>query len=208
MASVRGEYWATGRWGVDAGFGVQRRTDGTLDSRDATLHAVYRAVAKPTAVVTVRAGLSIPTGGVGSAFTFTPLSTASVDPRLSVNAALGATWLVLPSVSARLPVYRGWDGRLQGPFLRADLRGARRFGAVVPWLGLSASEQMEGSHPTLTPPMRELAATGGATIGVGNKWGINAQIRAPLVVGGMATKVWSAAISVRYVLRREPKDEH
>ncbi|MFT6162174.1 MAG: hypothetical protein ACJARS_003101 [bacterium] len=56
--------------------------------------------------------------------------------------------------------------------------------------------------------MRELAATGGATIGVGNKWGINAQIRAPLVVGGMATKVWSAAISVRYVLRREPKDEH
>ncbi len=205
---MRGEYWATGRWGVSGGFGVQRRSDGSFDSRDATVHAVYRAVAEATAVVTVRAGLSIPTGGAGSAFTFTPLSTASVDPRLSVDAALGATWLVLPSISTRVPIYRGWDGRLQGPFFRADLRGARRFGAVVPWVGLSVTEQMEGSHPMLTPAMRELAATGGATIAVGRKWGVNAQVRAPLALGGAATKVWSAAVSVRYVLRREPKDEH
>jgi hypothetical protein len=62
---------------------------------------------------------------------------------------------------------------------------------------LSLSEQLEGSHPMLTPAMRELAATGGATIAIGKKWGVNGQVRVPLAVGGAASNVYSAAVSVR-----------
>ena len=208
MLSVLGEYSLSESVGLGLGMGLQRRFDGSLDLRDGTFDVTWRAVNAPTVVVNVRPGVSIPTGGLGGGFAFTPLSTASIDPRLSVDAALGASWLVLPSVSTRVPFYRGWDDRLQGPFVRGDLRGARRFGDVVPWVGVSASHQAEGSHPRFTPAFSELAATVGAFWSIGERWGVSAQGRAPLWIGGSAIRVWSVSLSGRYVIRRKPKGEH
>ena len=209
MLSLSGEYALSPRVALDAGFGLQRRSDGSLDPRDATMSVTWRALNTDTLVLNVRPGLSIPTGGLGTGFAFTPLSTASVDPRLRVDAAIGSTWLFLPSFTTRVPVYKGWDDRLQGPFLRGDLRGARRFSDVVPWVGLSLSHQMEGSHPLFTPPMTELAGTVGAFWAIAERWGVSAQGRAPLWVDGAASPIWSASVACRYVIKKTPKaDEH
>ena len=208
MGSVLGEYSVSEAISLGAGIGLQRRFDGSLDLRDGSFDVTWRAVRTATAVVNVRPGITIPTGGLGDGFAFTPLSTASIDPRLSVDAALGAAWLVLPSATTRLPFYRGWDGRLQGPFVRADLRGARRLGDITPWVGVSAAHQAEGSHPRFTPSFSELATTAGAFWAIDNKWGLAAQTRIPLWVGGTAFKVYSGSVALRYVIRPKPKSEH
>lgn len=180
--------------------GLQRHTDGSLDPRDATLAALWLPVSSPRLTVRLRPGLSIPTGGIGSGLYFTPLSTASVDPWLSADGVYGEAWLASASLIGRIPLYDGWDRRRQGPFLRGDLRGARRLGFGVAFLGLSAVRQAPSDPVGSVPDFSELAATAGGVANLSERWSATVQLRLPLWASAEATRQLSGGLGLRAVI--------
>lgn len=180
--------------------GVQRHADGSLDPRDATVAALWLPISSPRLMVRLQPGLSIPTGGIGSGLYFTPLSTASVDPWLSADVVYGEGWLGSASLIGRVPLYDGWDRRRQGPFVRGDLRGARRLGFGVAFLGASAVRQAPSDPVGAVPDFAELAATAGAVANLAERWSATAQLRLPLWASAEATRQLSGGLSVRAVL--------
>lgn len=180
--------------------GLQRRSDGAIDPRDAIVGVSWIAVSEPTLVVRVQPGLNLPTGGLGSQLYFTPLSTASVDPTLTADVVYGATWLVGVSAVSRISLYDGWDRRRQGAFVRADLRLARRLGVLVPWVGTSAVDQLPSDPEGSVPRFGELAATVGTVVNLADRWSLTGQLRVPLWRSSEAELQVSGGLSVRWVV--------
>lgn len=195
------------RLGAVGWLGAQRQTDGSLDPRDAVVGLNWVAVSNDTLVVRLQPGLNLPTGGIGSGLYFTPLSTASVDPYLVGDVVVGGTWLGALSVVARAPLYDGWDRLRQGPFVRADLRGARRWGLAVPWVGLSAVRLFPSDPPRAAPDLSELAVTAGSVFNVAPRWSLTGQLRAPLAVSEGAVRQVAGGLSVRWVVGK-PSEDH
>lgn len=190
------------RVGGVAWVGAQRHPDGGIDPRDAVVGVNWVPVARPDLVVRLQPGLNVPTGGLGTGFYFTPLSTASFDPYVMGDLVVGSTWLGSLSVVARTPLYDGWDRLRQGPFVRTDLRAARRVGPAVPWLGLSAVRLFPSDPVGAAPDLTELAATGGAVVNASKRWSITAQLRLPLAVSAGAVRQLAGGASVRWVVGR------
>lgn len=190
--------------------GVQRHTDGNIDARDAVLGVAITPLARDTLVLRLQPGINIPTGGIGSQLYFTPLSTASVDPYLVTDLVYGSTWLAGLSTVGRASLYDGWDRRRQGLFGRLDLRGARRLGIAVPWLGLSLVGQGEASPVGSVPSFAELAATVGSVFNIDDRWSLTTQLRGPLWRSSAAQMQFSGGLSVRFVVGKPAgeEDEH
>lgn len=195
------------RWTATGWLGVQRHVGGQIDPRDAVLGASWTAVSRDDLVVRLQPGLNLPTGGIGSKLYFTPLSTASVDPYLVADATWGGTWLVGGLAVARASLYPGWDRIRQGAFGRLDLRGARRLGPAVPWIGLSAVRQLPSGPVGAVPDFGELAATAGLVANLDERWSLTAQLRAPLWRSTEAERQFAGGLSVRTVLGRT-RDDH
>lgn len=199
------------RFGVTGWGGLQRHADGTIDPRDAVLTATWTPISTPEAVLRVQPGLNIPTGGIGAGLNFTPLSTASFDPFVMVDGVLGSTWLASTTLVGRFPLYEGWDLIRQGPFFRADLRGARRLGDVVPWLGLSGVRQLASDPRGAAPDFAEIAGTVGAVVNISPRWSLTGQARASIAVTEGTERQVSGGLAARVVVGKvahEPGDEH
>jgi hypothetical protein len=114
--------------------------------------------------------------------------------------------LGLFGVQAQFPVVAGRDGVLQGPFARADLRGALRQGIVVPWVGVSGLRQ--SAQDNGRNGLWELAAVAGAVVEVSDTTGIALQARVPLWTDA-TQRYWVApGLAVRQVLGRKAETEH
>lgn len=185
--------------------GAQRHPGGEIDPRDATVAAMWLPVLRDDLVVRVQPGVSIPTGGLGSQLYFTPLSTASVDPWLSADMVVGAAWLAGVSTVVRVPVYDGWDRIRQGPFLRADVRGSRRLGDVVPFVGASLVRQAPSSPVGAAPDFAEVAGTLGTVANLSERWSLTGQLRVPAWVSDGAVRQLSGGVSVRAVIGSPPE---
>jgi len=186
--------------------GAQRHGDGTIDPRDATIGALWLPVVTDEWTVRLQPGLSIPTGGIGSGLSFRPLSTASVDPWLSADIVAGRAWVAGLSLVGRAPLYAGWDDVRQGPFLRVDLRGARRLGKVVVFAGPSAVRQAPGSPALSTAKFTELAATAGGVFHIAERWSMTAQMRVPAWVTSGGIRQVSGGLGARWVVGSPPED--
>jgi len=209
QALLGAEVPLTRRVGVTGWGGLQRHADGSFDPRDAVVAAAWTPVSTPEAVLRIHPGLNIPTGGIGQGLNFTPLSTASFDPFLMVDGVLGRTWLGSTTLIARLPLYKGWDLVRQGPFFRADLRGARRIGDVVPWLGLSGVRQLASDPRGASPDFAEIAATAGAVANLSPRWSLTGQARVSLAVTEGTVRQVSGGLAARFVVGKAAHDhEH
>lgn len=179
-------------WSRTAGawiqFGGYRWADGHVDALDGLLSVRYRLVQRPDLMVSISPGVSLPFGSLADGLGFSPLSTASFDPCLGVDVVGGAAWLGVASGMIRVPVYPGWDGLRQGPFMRLDARLARRAGDWIPWLGLGTTGRF-ASSPSATDKYFELAAIGGVAWQAHERWSLTLQTRVP---------VWSAAVGGTY----------
>jgi hypothetical protein len=193
--------------GVLAFGGVHRHADGSLDPRDAVAALSWVPVSRDTLVVRLLPGVNIPTGGVGSGIYATPLSTASFDPWLTGDVVVGGTWLAALTAVARVPLYAGWDQIRQGTFLRTDLRGAHRFGDVVPWLGVSGVRQFPSDPAGAVPDASELAGTAGGVANLSARWSITAQMRVSLLTTEDLPRQTSGGLTVRAVVG-SPSHKH
>jgi hypothetical protein len=180
--------------------GMQRHADGTLDPRDASLGVSWTPFSRPEYVLRLVAGLNIPTGGIGSGLFITPLSTASFDPVLMADTVWGRTWLASGTLVARVPVYDGWDQIRQGTFLRVDVRGARRIGDVVPWLGVSGVRQFASDPRGAAPDLEEIAGTAGAVANLSPRWSLTGQMRGSLLVSEGTERQLSGGLTLRVVV--------
>lgn len=201
------------RIGIGVLGGIQRDADdGALNPRDTIVSVTWIPVNQKDLVVRLRPGLSLPTGGIGQDLFFTPLSTSSVDPWLSGDIVYGTTWLLAANAVARVPLYDGWDLRRQGPFLRTDLRGARRLGKWVPSAGLSIARQAPSVPRGAAPDFADVAATAGVLGHLGDRWSVGVQLRAPLWVSEGAPRVIAGGASLRCVVGKaassDDDDEH
>jgi hypothetical protein len=187
--------------------GIHRQADGDLAFRDANIGLSWLPLWTPTAMIRVRPGLSVPIGALSNSFLFTPLSTSSLDPWIAADWMVGSTWVVGGSVVTRVPLYEGWDLIRQGPFLRIDARLSRRAGKVVPWLGLSAVQQVASSPLGASPDFAELAVTAGSVIAIRERWSTTLQARLPMVLSFGASRVYSGGLAFRYVVGKRP-DRH
>lgn len=188
-----------------AWFGVQRRADGAFEARDGILAVQIQPVSRPDFGLRIQPGISIPTGGIGGGLTITPLSTGSVDPWLAADAVVGTDWMLGGSMVTRVPIYRGNDGVRQGPFIRGDLRFARRLAYAVPMIGVSAVRQAPGQDMRAGPSFTELAGTLASVFHVGPKWSLTVQGRIPLWLSQGAPRVLSAAVGARWVVGSVPE---
>lgn len=167
--------------------------------RDALVTTPIRLVDEPDTVVRVHPGLSLPLGSVQEGAAFRPLSTGSVDPWLGSDVMVGGAWLGMGSVQARTPVYVGSDERLQGLFVRADGRVARRLGASVVWAGVSYARV--GADDRGSGSFEEVAAIAGAVVAAGDAWSVSGVTRVPLwIEGGSEDYSFSAGINLQTVL--------
>lgn len=191
--------------------GAHRHENGELDLRDGVVGLGWTVVAKDTFVLKVEPGLNLPIGSLeDDGLAFTPLSTTSVDPFVQVDVVYGATYLIGSTLSARFPVYAGSDGVRQGAFSRLDVWGARRFGDVVPWVGVSAVG-LAASEPIGAPAaFAELAALGGAVFHLAPRWSVTAQTRLPVpeVATRQAVRGPAFGIGVSAVIGGRKEEEH
>ncbi|MFK7926781.1 MAG: hypothetical protein AB8H79_01220 [Myxococcota bacterium] len=157
---------------------LHRRGDGRVVFRDVIASAGWRVMQDDTFTVTVRPGLRLPTGGLAEGLAFTPLSTASVDPWMSADVVMGSTWMLITGVQGQAPLYKGWDDQRQGAYGRADVRGGKRIGTGVVWVGGSLVGRMKDDRGAGS--FTEASATGGALWAVHKRWSINGQLRVPV----------------------------
>ena len=179
LASLTGLIPVAERVGIRPILAGHRRPTGDLLARDALLLVPVRLVETPTSRVTISPGLNVPIGSIGAGTRFTPLSSGSVDPWLSVDAIAGGSWLGSASLAVRTPLYAGVDGVTQGAFVRGSVRGARRIGTggaawvgVSPVVGLADTAGRGG--------FAEVAATAGGTIPLSTTWALTPRLRVPM----------------------------
>ena len=180
--------------------GLQRHFDGRIDARDALLLARWTVVSTPTAWLRISPGVSIPTGGLGSRLLFTPMSSASVDPWIGVDSTVGSNWILGTSALARVPVYDGWDRIRQGPFVRADLRGARRLGDHVVWVGVGYVNQAQADRTDAAPSFAAVSGFTGAVFALGERTSLIPQVRIPAWSDEDSAPFFSGGVSMRWVL--------
>ncbi len=133
-------------------------------------------------------------GSLADGLGFSPLSTASFDPCMTIDVVGGAAWLGVTSGIIRVPIYPGWDGVRQGPYMRLDARLARRAGDWIPWLGLGTMGRFASSS-TAIDYYFEVAGIGGVNWQAHKRWSLSLQTRVPmwtLSSGG----AYNAALSV------------
>jgi hypothetical protein len=193
------------RAGAAAYSGVARHSDGSIDMRDSSVGVDWVPVSESTFTWRIQPGLSIPTGGLGTGFSFTSLSTSSFDPRLRTDVVAGGTWLVSLKLLAHVPVYQGWDLRRQGALFRADLKGLRRIGDFVPWLGLSSVRRLPSDPVGAAPDLTDLAASIGTVYTPHARWAIVAQCRYPVWVADGTTSPLAVIVGVRHVVGSPPE---
>lgn len=189
---------------------VQRRPDGAIVFRDVVTSVGIRLVEKDTLTFVLRPGLRLPTGGLADGLAFTPLSTASVDPWLSAELVGGSTWIGATSLQVQAPLYAGWDARRQGVYGRFDVRGGRRIGAGVVWLGPSMIARTKDDLGQ--DAFHEIAATAGATWAVHPRASITGQVRVPVEMGPRRAYEVAAGVGFTWVVgkarvREEEEDE-
>ncbi len=187
--------------------GVLRRPEGTVEARDATLAALWLPVSRDDLTIRLQPGLSIPTGGLGGGLGFNPLSTASIDPWFAGDLLVGTSWMGGLSVVTRVPLYEGWDGVRQGPFVRGDVRLARRFAKTVAFVGVSGVRQAPGT-PARGADFAEAAVTAGAVVAWGQRWSLTPQLRVPLWASTETARQVSGGLGVRAVVGSPPADHH
>lgn len=167
--------------------------------RDALVTVPVRLVDAPDKVIRVHPGVSLPLGSVQEGAAFRPLSTGSVDPWIGSDVMVGGAWLGMGSVQVRAPVYTGSDGRLQGLFVRADARAARRLGASVLWAGVSYARV--GADDKGAGSFEEVAGVAGAVVAAGDAWSVSGVTRVPLWIAGRTEDYsFSAGINLQTVL--------
>lgn len=178
---------------------VQRRPDGRIVFRDMVATAGLRVVDEATLTVIVRPGLRIPTGGVAEGLSFTPRSTASLDPWLSSDVVVGADWLFVGSVQGQVPLYRGWDNRRQGAYGRADVQIARRVGGKgIVRTGVSAVGRLEDDLGQ--GAFHELAWTAGATVEAHQRVSLGASTRVPVWMGPNRPYVFGVGLNATFIV--------
>lgn len=190
---------------VNTMLGVQRRTDGTLEARDALVTWRGTLFNSDTFVWRLEPGVTLPTGGLGSQLRFTPLSSASVDPFLSTDVVVGGQMMGVITARARVPIYDGWDLRRQGAFLRSDLRAAYRAGDLVPAAGVSLVRVLPSAPVGAVPDHAEVAVLLSAVWAFHSRWSLASQVRIPAWVIEGAPLVPSGGIALRGILV-QPKD--
>lgn len=204
--ALRGEVAVTERLWPTVNGGLLRTFTGDLRLRDLQVGARWLPVRGDTLVVAVEPGLSLPLGSVGADAGFLPTTSGSVDPTLKADVVVGAQWLALAGVQARAPVVDGRDGVRQGPFARADLRGAARFGDAVPFVGASVLRQ--APHADGRGAFSEVAASAGVSLTLGERTGLGASLRVPLWTDATERYALAPAISLRQVLGKRADDQH
>jgi hypothetical protein len=204
---LAGELGLSHRVGLLARGGLHYADEG-LQVRDAAIEALWLPIVQDTFTVRLTAGLNLPVGSAAAGTYFTPLSTGSFDPIVSAEVVGGATWVGTAAVRARVPVYDGFDRRRQGPYVRGDLRGGRRVGASVLWVGGSSAWQMPSVPVGAAPDFSEVAATGGVVVAPWERWSVGANVRVPVWTSAPAYRV-ATGLVVRAVLGSPPDDhEH
>ena len=183
-----------------------RTLRGDVLPRDVQAGLRWLPVRTDTWVLAVEPGLSFPVGSIGADAGPLPTTSGSVDPTPKADVIAGAKWLALAGVQARLPVVAGRDDLLQGPFARADLRGAVRQGRVVPWVGTSLLRQ--APHANGAGALWELSAIGGASIELGETTGLGVTLRVPVWTDASEPYVIAPGLSLRQVLRGGATDTH
>jgi len=186
--------------------GILRTLAGPVRVRDLQLGARLLPVRDDALVIAVEPGLSVPLGSVGADAGPLPTTSGSVDPTLKADVVAGGQVLGLFGVQAQFPIVEGRDGLRQGPFARADLRGALRQGIVVPWLGMSGLRQ--APHANGGGSLWELAAVAGAVVEISDTTGLAAQVRVPVWTDA-TERYWVApGLAVRQVIGRKVEDAH
>jgi hypothetical protein len=153
-------------------------------ARDSLLTVPVRVLNKPGLVWTVSPGASLPTGTLGAAGDFTPLSTGSVDPWLASAVVAGSGWLFTGMGQVRPTLYAGRDDVTQGHYWRGDVGVARRLNDHVVRVGVSSAG--------VTDDFTELAIAAGGVINLNEQWGLAPWVRVPLtdeaynVAGGLS----------------------
>ena len=189
---------------------IQRRPGGRYVFRDMVATAGVRVVDEGTLTVIVRPGVRIPTGGVAEGLSFTPRSTASLDPWLASDVVVGADWLFVGSVQGQVPLYRGWDNRRQGAYGRADLQIARRVGGKgIVRTGLSGAGRLEDDLGQ--DDFFEVAWTAGATLLAHQRVSLGANTRVPVWMGPNRPYVFGVGVNATFVvgkpIARKDEDE-
>lgn len=180
--------------------GIQRTFDGALEPRDSVVGASWLAIRQDNVVLRLAPGLNFPTGGLGQGLYFTPLSTSSFDPWLAGDLLVGGAWLVGTSFVVKAPLYAGWDRRVQGPFARFDVLGARRLKNWVPSAGVSIARQAPARPAGSAPDFSDLAATVGTVVNLGDRWSAGARLRVPVWASADGQPVPAGGMSVRSVI--------
>lgn len=183
FSSAVGTYALTDRDGLRLQVGAQRWPTGQVEVRDGTLGTTHRLLNKSDLVIQLSPALSLPFGAVGGAEGFLPLSSKSIDPQLGATLVAGSAWVGTVSVNARVPVYAGSDGVVQGSFGRFDLTAGRRLDGWVPFVGASTVTRLPDSNAG--GAFSEVAGLAGAVVALGDRWGltINARAQAWTTVG-------------------------
>jgi hypothetical protein len=161
----------------------QRWYDGSFAVRDGFLLVSIDVIDEPDRVLRIKPGLTLPVGAVSSGLDLSPLTTGSFDPWLQVDALIGGTWIGGLTGTLRAPLSRGSDGLRQGPRLRLDLKGARRFAPGVAWTGLTSVAQAGGEVTDQTS--FELSLAGGWVHELNGQWALGLNLRIPLVERGV-----------------------
>ncbi len=195
----------TPRVGVGVRGGLHSVGEG-VQLRDAIVEASWIPVVTDLVTVRLTAGASVPIGSVAAGSYFTPLSTGSVDPVLSAQVTGGGTWVAAVGGWARVPLYDGLDRRRQGPFLRGDLRGGRRIGASVAWVGLSPAFQLPSTPAGAAPDFGEVAATAGVLVAPWDRWSVGVNARTPLWTSDPGYR-FAVGAQLRWVFGGGPKDD-
>jgi len=198
---LRGEIGVTESVLPTINAGLLRTLAGPVLVRDLQLGARTLPVRTADVVLAIEPGLSLPTGSIGADAGPLPTTSGSVDPTLKADLIVGAKVLGLAGVQARFPVIEGRDGLRQGPFARADLRGAVRQGIAVPWLGTSLLRQ--APHADGRGDLWEVAVTAGVSIELSDTTGVGALVRVPVWTDATAPYSVAPGLSVRQVLGRK-----
>lgn len=206
QTALRGEVTLAEAWGTALTTSLQIRSDGRLAVRDLILTGIWRPVVTEKIFVAIRPGFTIPLGGLAEGLAFTPFSTSSFDPRLSVDAVYGGRFLVVTNAQVRVPLYEGWDGVRQGAFFRSDLRGAYRYNRGVAWLGGSYVGSLKSSVGSQA--FGEVAVTAGTLINLEQRVALTVQTRVPVWTSNDRPYDVAFTLGLTVVLGKKEHPEH
>jgi hypothetical protein len=182
--------------------GVFLKSDG-FTVRDLNLTGVWRVLQTPSAQITLRPGLNLPTGGLGGGLSFTPTSTSSVDPTLGAEAVVGGRYVLAASAHVRVPLYKGYDTVRQGVYIQTDLRGAVPLFNSVVWAGMSYVKTTSADNNL--GRFHEVAATAGGVWTFHERASLNLALRVPLEQGPINGYRVAGMTGVTWVVGKRPR---